>query len=128
MNLHISAVMIGVNDMKRSRDFYAEGLGCPIKLDTPGFVSFELGDSSSELALYPRNAVAGDAGVAAEGSGFRGFSLHFIVPGQEQVDEALATAERAGAKIIKPAQKTQWGYFGYFSDPDGYLWKVVAGN
>ena len=128
MNPRISAVMIGVKDIKQARDFYAEGLGCPIKVDTPGFVSFDLGDGSSELTLYPWNAVAADAGVSADGSGFRGFSLHYIVSAPEEVDDALARAERAGAKIIKPAHKVQWGYFGYFADPDGYLWKVATQN
>jgi uncharacterized glyoxalase superfamily protein PhnB len=29
---------------------------------------------------------------------------------------------------VKKAEKTHWGYFGfgYFSDPDGYLWKVAS--
>ena len=44
------------------------------------------------------------------------------------MDEVLAQAERAGAKIVQPAQKAQWGYFGYFADPDGHLWKVAAGQ
>jgi uncharacterized glyoxalase superfamily protein PhnB len=27
------------------------------------------------------------------------------------------------------AQRAPWGgYFGYFADPDGYLWKVVTGT
>jgi uncharacterized glyoxalase superfamily protein PhnB len=40
----------------------------------------------------------------------------------------LAEAKRAGGKIAKPAQPAPWGgYFGYFTDPDGYLWKVAAG-
>ena len=39
----------------------------------------------------------------------------------------IGQAQRAGAKVVKPAQASQWGgYFGYFSDPDGYLWKVAA--
>jgi len=34
-------------------------------------------------------------------------------------------AKKAGATILKPAQKAQWGgYFGHFSDPDRYIWKV----
>jgi len=34
-------------------------------------------------------------------------------------------AKKAGATILKPAQKAHWGgYFGHFSDPDGYIWKV----
>jgi hypothetical protein len=28
---------------------------------------------------------------------------------------------------VKAATAAQWGYFGYFSDPDGYLWKVASG-
>jgi uncharacterized glyoxalase superfamily protein PhnB len=75
----------------------------------------------------PRAALAQDAGVAPEGSGFRGFTLSFIVDTAETVDATLAQAERAGGKVLKPRQAAQWGgYFGYFADPDGYLWKVAA--
>jgi uncharacterized glyoxalase superfamily protein PhnB len=29
--------------------------------------------------------------------------------------------------VVKAAAEAQWGgYFGYFSDPDGYLWKVAT--
>ena len=38
----------------------------------------------------------------------------------------MATAEVAGATIVKPAHDTFWGgYSGYFQDPDGHLWEVV---
>ena len=124
----INAILIGVKDLGRSKKFYAEGLGCPIENDYPMFVSFKLGDGSPTLGLYPREALAADAGVAPEGSGFSGVTLHYIVKATERVDEVLAQAERAGAKIVKPAQKAQWGYFGYFADPDGHLWKVAAGQ
>ena len=51
----------------------------------------------------------------------------YIVESQERVTEVLAQAERAGAKILKPAQKAQWGEFsGHFTDPDGYIWKVTG--
>ncbi|OGO10368.1 MAG: hypothetical protein A2Z66_15135 [Chloroflexi bacterium RBG_13_66_10] len=76
----------------------------------------------------PRDALADDAGVAADGSGFRSFMLSYIVRTDERVDAVLAEAERAGGKIAKPAERGQWGgYSGYFADPDGYLWKVVVG-
>jgi uncharacterized protein len=40
----------------------------------------------------------------------------------------LAEAERAGAAIVQPARRTDWGgYSGYFTDPDGYLWEVATG-
>jgi catechol 2,3-dioxygenase-like lactoylglutathione lyase family enzyme len=119
--------MIGVEDLARSKAFYGDGLGCRIDQDYPQFVSFDLGDGSSSLALYERNAAAADAGVSPEGSGFRGVSFHFIVSSQEEVDQVMAQAVAAGGQAVREAAAAQWGgYFGYFSDPDGYLWKVAT--
>ena len=127
MPLRVTAIMIGVKDLTRSKAFYGEGLGCPIDKDYPNFVSFKLGEGSSELALYEREAAAADAGVASEGSGFRGVSFHYIVSSNEGVDEVIGKAVAAGASVVKKAEAAPWGgYFGYFSDPDGYLWKVGA--
>jgi catechol 2,3-dioxygenase-like lactoylglutathione lyase family enzyme len=125
--LQVTAIMLGVEDLARSKKFYAEGLGCPIDQDYPQFISFNLGDGSSSLALYERQAAAQDAGVSPEGSGFRGVSFHYIVPSTKAVDEVMANATAAGGAVVKQAAGSQWGgYFGYFSDPDGYLWKVAS--
>ena len=127
MPLQVTSIMIGVRDLARARKFYGEGLGCTIDKDYPGFVSLSLGDGSSSLALYEREAAAQDAGVSSEGSGFRGVSFHFIVPSSEAVDEIMGNAVAAGGGVVKEAAASQWGgYFGYFSDPDGYLWKVAS--
>lgn len=128
MPLQVSAIMIGVEDLARSRKFYGEGMGCTIDQDHPHFVSFDLGDGSSSLALYEREAAARDAGVSSEGSGFRGVSFHFIVPSRDAVDEVAGNAAAAGGKVVREPAAVQWGYFGYFSDPDGYLWKVAAAS
>ena len=128
MNLQVTSIVLGVEDLARSKRFYGEGLGCKIEQDYPNFVSFNLGDGSSSLGLYERDAAAKEAGVSSKGSGFRGVSFHFIVPSPEAVDEVMATAGAAGAGIVKQAEAVQWGYFGYFSDPDGYLWKVASGS
>jgi catechol 2,3-dioxygenase-like lactoylglutathione lyase family enzyme len=127
MTLQVTAIMLGVEDLARSKAFYVEGMGGTVEQDYPGFVRLNLGEGSSSLALYPREAAAQDAGVPAEGSGFRGVSFHHIVSSNEEVDELMTKASAAGAEIVKPAAGTQWGYFGYFSDPDGYLWKVATG-
>jgi uncharacterized protein len=127
--LQVTAIMIGVEDLARSKKFYGEGLGCTIDKDYPNFVSFDLGDGSSSLALYEREAAAQDAGVSAEGSGYRGVSFHFIVPSSDAVDEIIGNAVAAGGGVVKQAAASQWGgYFGYFSDPDGYLWKVASAS
>ena len=80
------------------------------------------------LAPEAREALAADAGVSADGSGFRGFTFNYLVRSEERVDAVLADAERAGGTIAKAAERAPWGgYSGYFADPDGYLWKVVSG-
>jgi uncharacterized protein len=128
MALQVTAIMIGVEDLARSKKFYGEGLGCAVAQDYPNFVSFNLGEGSSSLALYEREAAAQEAGVSPEGSGFRGVSFHYIVSSREAVDEVMAAAVSAGAGVVKGAAPAQWGYFGYFSDPDGYLWKVATSS
>ena len=39
----------------------------------------------------------------------------------------MGDAVAAGGSVVKEAAAAQWGgYSGYFSDPDGHLWKVAA--
>ncbi|TWF82373.1 hypothetical protein FHX44_118322 [Pseudonocardia hierapolitana] len=126
MSVQVSAIMLGVEDVDRAKRFYADGLGCEIDQDFPGFVRCSLGDGSSKLALYEWDAAAQDAGVSPEGSGFRGVSFHFFTDTRDEVDEVMRKAVAAGGTAVKEAAAVQWGYYGYFSDPDGYLWKVTT--
>jgi uncharacterized protein len=126
-NPRIDAITLGAADLERSKTFYRDGLGCPVENDYGVFVSFALGGGSS-LSLYQRDALAADAGVDPAGDGFRAVTFSFLVASPAEVDDAMSLAERAGATIVTPAQKAQWGngYFGYFADPDGHLWKVAS--
>jgi uncharacterized protein len=126
MGLQVTSVMLGVEDLERSKAFY-EAMGCKVDKDYPTFVELVLGDGPPSLALYPRDAAAQDAGVSPDGSGFRVTSFHFIVDSNDAVDDVISTAAHAGGAIVKAAGASAWGgYFGYFSDPDGHLWKVAA--
>lgn len=123
----LNTVMLGVRDVTRAKKFYTEGLGAAIEQDYPGFVKLSFGEGSSSLALYEWDAAAQEAGVPPEGSGFRGVSLHFTPDSREAVDQAMARAEAAGGSVVRKPEDAQWGgYFGYFADPDGYLWKVAT--
>ncbi|MEP6730015.1 MAG: VOC family protein [bacterium] len=128
MKPHVSVITLGVRDLPRAKKFYAEGLGWPVFQDFEQWVAFTLGSNSSAFGLLDWTALADDANVPAEGTGFRGFTLSYVVSSDERVDAVLAEAERAGGTIVKPGQHKWGGYFGYFADPDGYLWKVVRGT
>src|SRR5262249_55908675 len=108
MSLQATAIMLGVQDLDRAKKFYGEGRGCSIEHDYRNFVSFKLGDGSSSLALYPWEAAAGDAGVPAEGAGFRGVSFHYIVASPEAVDEMIGRAKGAGGGVVKEAAAAPW--------------------
>ena len=125
--LQASVIMLGVTDVERARKFYVDGMGCETDQNFPGFVRCRMGDGSSMLALYEWEAAARDAGVPSEGSGFRGVSFHFLADTRDAVDTVMRTAQAAGGTVVKAAAAAPWGgYFGYFSDPDGYLWKVAS--
>ena len=127
MSPKVSTIMLGVRDLAGAKKFYAEGLEAEVEQDFPNFVKLSLGEGSSSLALYEWDAAAKDAGVSSEGSGFRGVSFHFVVDTRDEVDGVIAKAEAAGGSVIRKPEGAQWGgYFGYFADPDGYLWKVAT--
>src|SRR3954467_8204340 len=109
MKPHVSVITLGVRDMNRAKQFYSEGLGWPIQQDYGQWVSFSLGNGSSWLGLYAWGTPADAAGVAPEGSGFRGVPLSYIVGSEERVDAVLTEAERAGGTIVRPAERPQWG-------------------
>ncbi len=122
MKPRISMITLGVMDLEASIQFYKDGLGFP-KMDSPPEVAF-FTLNGSWLGLYGREALAADAEVPAEGSGFSGFALAHNVSSEVEVDQLLQQALSAGATLARPAQKTSWGgYSGYFKDPDGYLWE-----
>ncbi|MFG6175797.1 VOC family protein [Halomonas sp. THAF12] len=124
MQARISMITLGVADLERSVRFYAEGLGWERMESPPSVAFFPL--NGTWLGLYGREALAEDAGVSADGEGFRGVALAHNVASEAEVDEVLALAVTAGARLVKPGQAVFWGgYSGYFADPDGHLWEVA---
>lgn len=128
MKPHIAIIGVGVRDFERAKEFYRDGLNWPVLQEEGEWVCFSLGDGATALTLYPWDQLADDAGVAPEGSGFRGITFSYNVRSEERVDAVLAEARNAGATITKPAERTPWGGFsGSFTDPEGNVWEVATG-
>ncbi|MFB7383837.1 VOC family protein [Kitasatospora purpeofusca] len=124
MKAHVSSILLGVQDLDRAKQFYVEGLGWKIKNDFGVSVFFE-SDGASPVGFYDRKGLADQVGTDAEGSGFSGLVLTYVVRSQARVDEIAAEAAKAGATILKPAGALPWGGYGAsFADPDGYIWSL----
>jgi hypothetical protein len=122
----ISLVTLGVRDVAASTAFY-EALGFPLSsASVPGEVSF-FRSAGGLLGLYGADDLADDAQLPRSApSDFRGVSLAINLADRAAVDDAMTTAEAAGARVLKPAQATEWGgYHAYFADPDGHAWEVA---
>ncbi|WP_368639587.1 VOC family protein [Castellaniella ginsengisoli] len=131
MKPRITVITLGVDDLERSLRFYRDGLG----LATEGIIGKEFENGAVaffdlqpglKLAVWPRTSLAKDSGLPPGPVSATDFSLGHNVSSVADVDEVMAQAAAAGAKIVKAAQETFWGgYAGYFQDPDGHLWEVV---
>jgi hypothetical protein len=124
MEQRISLITLGVSDLERSIAFY-ERLGWQRAIrDAPGVAFFQTGGMA--LALWPREEMVKDAGIADDGRGFAGICLAYNTHSRKEVDTVLEEAVAAGATLVKPGTDVFWGgYVGYFRDPDGYLWEAA---
>ena len=125
MEPHISLITLGVSSLERAIAFYRDGLGLPMREGDSGVAFFQL--RGLWLALFPREALAEDAGVSSAGQGFTGIALAHNVRTDKEVDALLEQAVAAGGLLVKAGSPAFWGgYSGYFADPDGHLWEVAA--
>ena len=131
MRPRITLVTLGVADLERAVTFYRDGLGWPTegivgKEFEHGAVAFFELDGGLRLALWPRASIAHDTGLMESAPSATEFTLAHNVGSKAEVDAVMATAQKAGARIVKAAGDVFWGgYTGYFQDPDGHLWEVA---
>ncbi len=132
MRPNLTLLTLAVRDLERAVAFYRDGLGWPTKgivgqeIENGAVAFFKL-QNGLVLGLWPQASLAADTGLP-DGLPMSptAFSLGHNVGSKEEVDEAMAAAQRACGKIVQPAQDRAWGgYAGYFQDPDGHLWEVA---
>lgn len=127
MESRITIITLGVKDFQKSYHFYHSGLGFQTDAKPTDQIAF-FKTNGTVLAIYPIDKLADDISpdLPKDNSGFPGITLAHNVKEKSEVHTILEQAQRAGGKIVKPAQDAFWGGFhGYFSDPDGYFWEVA---
>jgi predicted lactoylglutathione lyase len=123
MEQRVSLITLGVTDLQGAREFY-ERLGWQGQ-ELEETVFFQAGGSA--FVLWGRDKLAHDCGLPEEqASGFSGVCLAHNVRSEEEVNEVIEAAERAGATVTRPASKTFYGgYAGVFTDLDGHAWEIA---
>src|SRR3984957_894914 len=124
----LTIVTLGVMGMRSSIAFY-EALGFTRKFKATGeaVAFFETGGTA--IGLFPWDQLAQDVTLPEHPrpQAFRGMTLAWNCNSREEVEEVLDFAVSKGARLLKPAHKTDYGgYSGYFADLDSHLWEVVV--
>lgn len=122
----LSVVSLGARDVPALRAFY-ERLGWTSTSEpSEEFAAFPL--AGAVLALYRRDLLGAESGGGPDAAAdvFSGVTLAVNVGSAEAVDEALARAGDAGARVLAEAETRDWGgRSGYFADPEGNRWEVA---
>src|SRR4051794_32004003 len=118
----LSIVTLGVADVAAAAAFY-ERLGwsrCSSSQEAIAWFSVH----GAYIGLFGDKALADDARLPhATRPPYEGFTLAMNVATEPEVSAALDAAVAAGATLLKPATRAEWGGLsGYFADPDGHAW------
>ena len=126
MEQHINYITLGVADLAESRRFYREVFGWQETAGSNENIAFFQAGNALLLALFGKAALAHDAQIPEQSSGFPRFTLAHNVGSEAEVDALFAGFAAKNANIIKAPQKVFWGgYSGYLADPDGFLWEIA---
>src|ERR671933_844619 len=105
-----TVITLGVSEMRRSIAFYTSlGFTRKFRGTGEGVAFFDTG--GTVIALYPWMELARDAALpdTPPPDGFRGVTLAWNCRSMEEVNGALAFALSKGARLLKPAEATDYG-------------------
>ena len=126
MEQHINYITLGVANLAESRRFDRDVFGWQGTADSNENIAFFQAGNALLLALFGKAALARDAQIPEQSSGFPRFTLAHNVGSEAEVDALFAGFAAKNANIIKAPQKVFWGgYSGYLADPDGFLWEIA---
>lgn len=130
------AITLAVADVARSAEFYRSLLGVEgsgvigteypaTETEAGGTTAMFTLDDGLIVSVYGRDDMAKDSGVQPGTS--PSSTIGHFVESRAAADAFLERARAAGATMLAaPYTRPRGMYSGYFQDPDGHLWEVVA--
>ena len=114
MEQRISLITLGVADLARARGFY----------ESMGWSGAQQPDE--EVCFFQAGGMVFALWTALGGHGAPGIELAYNVRSPEEVESVLQQARQAGAIVVRPTARQEWGgVSGAFADLDGYVWEVA---
>jgi predicted lactoylglutathione lyase len=119
----ITLITLGVSDYARAKAFYvALGWSPALEVEETAFLQ----GNGVILALWAREKLAPDLGIADDGARWSGIALAHNVRSRAEVHEVIEQARQNGAEITRePAVTFYGGYAGAFRDLDGHAWEIA---
>lgn len=124
MKPNIYIITLAVDDLDRSLIFYQNGLGLGQAIHGGDHILFEL-QGELTLVLFLRTEFNKTAGQTDSSYRYSSISLSYRADSRQEVDEILQKAVTSGGSLPSEPQEHDWGYNGYFKDPDGHLWEIA---
>jgi len=114
----LDRLILSVNDLEESANFYKNFIGLKQRIDKPRWKTFALGDC--ELGLRPWIP-----GTEDERHVKHGLVMAFEVP---DVDVAIKDLKLKGVPILVEPLDEDFGRYAEIADPDGYIIMLVTSN
>jgi catechol 2,3-dioxygenase-like lactoylglutathione lyase family enzyme len=114
--MQIEVVSIPVSDQDRAKQFYEEGLGFEVLVDSP------FGDGQRWVQLAPPGGGASIT-LTTWFDDFPPGSVRGLLLKVDDLQGKLAELRARGVAVEDPAE-TPWGWFAAFADPDGNRWSL----
>lgn len=120
----LSIITIGVDSLQAMRNFYIEKFGWKPVAENQEIVFFKL--NGFLFGLYPAKKLADFTVTPPERTGFRPFTLAYMVDSKQKVVDLYNLMKARGVKIIKEPQVPPiGGYYFLMADLEGNLWEVA---
>ncbi len=119
----ISVITLGIDDLERSKQFYAQGFGWAPVFENEEIAFYQM--NGLMLGTWLKAALAADQNAPAPlPSG--GFALAHNVGAETEVDALIERLVAAGGRLVRAADNPpHGGRRGYIADPDGHAWEIA---
>ena len=108
MEQRVTIITLGVSNLKKSTKFYESKFGWKKSKSSNQYISF-FNLNGIQIALFPKDELAKDAGVSLFTGGFNGVTLAYNVNSEKEVDQTINKLKEKGVEVIKEPQKVNWG-------------------